>query len=66
MVIDMRKTPEDIIKVLHSITKLSVEDGQLDVFFDNSEEPMGISEFTSGSFTKELLMLIADYLNYGN
>lgn len=59
----MSKTPQDILNILHSITKLhTIEDGQLDTYFDNSEEAMGISEFVSDSFTRELLELIEYHL----
>lgn len=58
----MNKTPEDILKILHSITKLSVEDGELDTYFDNSQQAEGIRSFQPDSFTRELLELIEYHL----
>lgn len=53
---------EEVLKILHSITDLSVKDRELDVCFDNSTELCGISEFNYGSFTHQLLCLIEEYM----
>jgi hypothetical protein len=58
-----RQSPEAIVGILHSITKLKLDKvGDLDVWFDNGEHPEGIRSFVPGSFTKELLELIEEYL----
>jgi hypothetical protein len=51
---------ESIIKLLHSINRLSVADGHLEVWIN--DEVSTISEFISGSFTRELLELIEDHM----
>lgn len=55
-------SPEDIVDILHSVSRLSIEDGELDAFFDDSQEPMGIREFIPSSFTRQLLELIERHL----
>ena len=57
-----KHTPEKIVKILHSIKILSVKDGELDVCFDKDCYFSGISGFIPGSFTRQLLELIEDYL----
>jgi hypothetical protein len=58
----MRKTPEEIIKVLHSITKVKIDQGELDTWFDDDTIPSGIRGFIPNSFTRELLELIEVHL----
>lgn len=60
-------TPEEIIETLHSIKKLSVKDGELDVWQKETEKDYphnasGISSFIPGSFTYDLLCLIEEHL----
>ena len=62
-----KHTPEQIVEILHSINRLSVENKakELDTWFTNSsypEYPEGIRSFIPGSFTRRLLELIEDYL----
>lgn len=57
-----KHSPEDIVKILHSITKLSVADGELDTWFEFDETPSGIRSFVPNSFTRKLLELIEDHL----
>lgn len=54
----MKKTPEQIIEILHSITKVSVKDKELDVWFNNDPNMSGLRGYIPGSFTRELLELI--------
>lgn len=49
---------EEILEVLHSITGLSVRDGELDTFFNHGHIIEGIHSFMPGCFTRELLELI--------
>jgi len=58
----VKKTPEEIVEVLHSITRLSVKDGELDVWFEGDPYVNGIRGFIPQSFTRELLELIEDHL----
>lgn len=57
------KTTEEIIKILHSITKVEIDDcNNLDTWFDNDVVPSGINGFIPGSFTRELLELIEKHI----
>jgi len=58
----IKHSPEEIIQILHSISKLSTSDGELDTWFTDSQYPMVPREFVPGSFTRELLDLIEDHL----
>jgi hypothetical protein len=58
----MKKTPEDIVKILHSITKVEIDQGELDTYFEDDKNPSGIRGFIPGSFTRELLELIEEHL----
>jgi hypothetical protein len=58
----VKHSPEDIVKILHSINKLSVSDGELDTWFEFDEYPSGIRSFEHDSFTRKLLELIEDHL----
>jgi len=58
----MKKSSEEIITILTSLTKVSINDGELDVYFDGSDEACGVREFLPGSFTRELLEFIQDYM----
>jgi hypothetical protein len=41
----LRCDVENVVELLHSITRLSIEDGELEVWFDDSEEPFTAVEF---------------------
>ena len=57
-----RHSPEKIIEILRSITKLEItKTGELDTWFDVSY-PESINSFVPGSFTRELLELIESHL----
>jgi hypothetical protein len=58
----MKKTPEEIIATLHSITKVAVFDDDLDVCFDGKDELFSSREFLPGSFTRELFELIHNHM----
>ncbi len=58
----MKYSSEDIVKILHSIKKFSVEDGELDTWFEDSEYAEGVRGFIPGSFTRELLELVERHL----
>ena len=57
-----KHAPEDIVKILHSINNLSVNDGELDIWFEIDEYPSSIHSFAPNSFTRLLLELIEDHL----
>ncbi len=57
-----KKKPEDIVKILHSITELSIANGELDVWFDKNPNPSSPSSFVPESFTRDLLELIELHL----
>jgi hypothetical protein len=61
---DQKLTPEQIVEVLHSIKRLSIESGELDTWFENGylNIPETIRSFVPGSFTRRLLELIEGYL----
>jgi hypothetical protein len=61
-----KHTPEEIVAILHSVTKLSVKDEELDVWQDGDTYPAGIRSFIPGSFTRELLELIEEHLLFGS
>lgn len=61
----LKVTPAEIIETLHSITKLSVEDGELDVWQYDDTLRAGIHSFTPGSFARNLLQLIEDFMLEG-
>jgi hypothetical protein len=57
-----RHSPEKIIEILRSITKLEITKiGELDIWFDQ-EFPESVNSFVPGSFTRELLELIESHL----
>lgn len=56
---------EKIIEILHSISKVKV-DGDLEVWFNQDEDPEAITSFIPGSFTRELLELIEKHLVEGS
>jgi hypothetical protein len=56
-------SPEKIVEILHSITKLNIDEfGELEVWFDDIQYPSVSAAFIPGSFTRELLELIAEHL----
>ena len=57
-----KHTPEEIVQILHSISKLSTKDKELDTWFGNEPHASGIHSFVPESFTRQLLELIEDYL----
>lgn len=67
---NMKYSPEEIVNILHSIRKLSIDEcGELDTRFADSNVAGGISHITEGihsfqpgSFTRELLELIQTHL----
>jgi hypothetical protein len=55
-------SPEKIVEILHSITKLELNEvGELETWFDSSYPEVARS-FVLGSFTRELLELIESHL----
>jgi hypothetical protein len=57
------KTSEEIVKILHSITRVEVDTcNNLDTWFEDGVVPSGINSFRQGSFTKELLELIEKHM----
>lgn len=61
-----KKSPEEIVQILHSIKTLIIEDGELDTWFQDSTCGEGIRGFIPGSFIRELLELIEDHLLNGS
>jgi hypothetical protein len=57
-----RHSPEKIVEILHSITKLDIIGGELEVWFDNGEHSEVCTSFIPGSFTRKLLELIESHL----
>jgi ribosomal protein L40E len=59
-----RRTPEEIVKILNSIVQVNVDDGYIEVLFDDSGNygPSSKEAFVPGSFTRKLLELIEDHL----
>lgn len=62
----MKHSPEKIVEILHSIKKFSIEDGELDTWFEDSQYPEGIRGFMPNSFTRDLLELIERHLLDGS
>ena len=58
----MEMTCDDVINILNSITKISVENGELEVWLDDGDVPMTAVEFVPGSFYRQLLVLIESNL----
>jgi len=56
------KTAEEIVKILHSITKVELGESELDVWFDSDNFPCVSRSFVPGSFTRELLELIEKHM----
>ena len=60
-----RHSPEKVIEILRSITKLEIDhEGVLDVWFEGGESAESINSFIPGSFTRELLVLIEQHLSH--
>lgn len=57
-----KRTPEEIVKILHSISEIRVTNEDTEVFFDDSPIAESISGFERGSFTRQLLEFIEEYL----
>jgi hypothetical protein len=55
-------SPEEIIGILRSITKLSIVDDKLEACFENGCHPESIPSFIPKSFTRKLLELIEEHL----
>jgi hypothetical protein len=53
---------EQLIKIIHSISRVSVKDIDLDVWFDNDINASGINGFIYGSFTRNILESIEYHL----
>lgn len=58
-------TGEQIVAKLHSITKVTMEEGGLVVHFDNKPEAFTIAEFSDGTFTKAILRIVEGFLSNG-
>jgi hypothetical protein len=55
-------SPEMIVKILHSITKLHIDEfGELEVWFDGEKNPSVSTAFSPGTFTRQLIELIEDH-----
>lgn len=58
------KTPEEIIKILRSISRVEIDEhGVLSAFFEKDQTGNSINGFIPGTFTRELLALIEAELN---
>ena len=58
--------PSKIVEILHSIKDVKIEDdGDVVVYFNDSEEGFVVREFNRNSFTRELIELIEDYATEG-
>lgn len=55
-------TPEYILQILHSFTKIQVVDNEVEVLFGECTAPMASIEFISNTFTKDLIELIEYHL----
>ena len=62
----MKHSPEKIVEILHSIKNFSIEDGELDTWFEDSQYFEGIRGFIPNSFTRDLLELIERHLLDGS
>jgi len=59
-----RHSPEKVIEILRSITKLEIDpEGFLDVWFEGGTSAESPNSFIPGSFTRELLVLIEEHLS---
>lgn len=58
----MENKTKELIKLLHSISRLSVQSGELEIWFEGDANPYSIREFENGSLTRELLELIERHL----
>jgi len=58
-----KRTPEEIVKIMHSILEVDVDEGYIEVLFDDSVYgPSNKNSFVPGSFTRRLLELIEEHL----
>jgi len=59
-----KRTPEEIVKIMHSILEVDVDEGYVEVLFDDSGVygPSNKNSFIPGSFTRKLLELIEEHL----
>lgn len=57
-------SPEDIVKILHSFTKITVDIpcDDIECYFDDCTVPMVSREFLKDSFTRDLIELIGWHL----
>lgn len=58
-----KRSSKEIIKILQSITNVSIEDGELDTWFEDCHFAESIHSFQPDSFTRKLLELIKEYLS---
>ena len=60
----MRKyTPKELLELLHSITWINLSndnDAEIEVKFDDSKEIFTAREFSHGTFTRELMLLLEE------
>lgn len=59
---NVKRTPKEIVAILHSISSLDIVDDELEVYFDDDKYQSKITGFIPDSFTRQLLELIEDYL----
>jgi hypothetical protein len=57
-----KKSPEEIITILHSIRCVKIDCNELEAYFEESTIPETIPSFIPGSFTRELLELIDKHI----
>lgn len=55
-------TPESILEALHSIKRISIEEGELDTWIGDDASASSVREYMQGSFTRDLLELIEKHL----
>lgn len=58
-----KHSPEEIGQILRSITRMEMNHGELETWFEDDLHSTGIRSFIPGSFTRQLLEFIEDYLS---
>lgn len=59
----LKASPEAIVELLHSFEKFEFADGQLTFWVKDDPIEYAITGYQPGSFTRDLLELIQDYLS---
>ena len=61
---DKKRTPEEMVEILHSLKKIIVNsDDPIEFVFEGEDTPCAKTSFEYGSFTRKILEIIDDSIS---